>query len=107
SKLRAFRRLWSHLLQTLSLPQSEAYIYAETALRNKTVTDAHNNIIRTSSEAMAASIGGCDAFSAKGFDITYSEPTAFGERIAKNQQSILQYESHLNKVEDIAKGSYF
>ncbi|MEQ9262630.1 MAG: methylmalonyl-CoA mutase family protein [Owenweeksia sp.] len=107
ASLRALRRVWSQLLEELQIPDSPLHIYAETGLRNKTILDAYNNMIRSSAEAMAAGIGGCDEFSAKGFDQTFREPTAFGERVAKNQQSIFQHESYLDKVRDISKGSYF
>ena len=107
AKLRAWRRVWSQFLSELDLPQSEAFIYAETTLRNKTIKDAYNNMVRTTSEGMAAAIGGANEISIKGFNHTFKEPDFFGERIAKNQQSILEYESHFREVADMAKGSYF
>ncbi len=107
SKLRAFRRLWLQMQNELDLPAEEISIYAETALRNKTILDAYNNQIRTTSEAMAAAIGGANEISVKGFNHTYKEPDFFGERIAKNQQNILEHESHLSAVSDISKGTYF
>lgn len=107
SKLRAWRRLWSNLNVELSLEQTEAFLYAETALRNKTILDRYNNMVRSTSEAMAAVIGGANEISIKGFNHTYSEPDSFGERIAKNQLSILEHESHLNAVRDMAQGAYF
>lgn len=107
AKLRAFRRIWSQLHKELALEETETFIYAETALRNKTIKDAYNNMIRTTSESMAAAIGGANEISVKGFNITFKVPDPFGERIAKNQQSILEHESHFREVTDIAKGSYF
>ena len=107
SKLRAFRRLWDQLQTELNLKPHQANIYAETSLRNKTILDAHNNLIRSTTEAMAAIIGGCDEFSVKPFNVAFDEPNDFSERISKNQQSILQHESHLEAVNDIAKGSHF
>lgn len=107
SKLRAFRRLWSMLQKELHFEESSATIYSENAIRNKTILDVNNNMIRTTTEAMSAIIGGCDEFSVKGFDITYSDGTDFSQRIAKNQQSVLEHESHLNAVKDMSSGSYF
>ena len=107
AKLRAFRRLWSQLNSELSFEQNEAFIYAETALRNKTILDAYNNMIRTTSESMAAAIGGANEISVKGFNHTFKTPDFFGERIAKNQQNLLEHESHINAVNDISQGSYF
>lgn len=107
AKLRAWRRLWVQLHSELGLAETEAFIYAETGLRNKTILDAYNNMIRTTSESMAAAIGGANEISVKGFNHTFKEPDFFGERIAKNQQSILEHESHLREVSDISRGSYF
>ncbi len=107
AKLRAWRRLWAQLHSELGLNHTEAFIYAETGLRNKTIMDAYNNMIRSTSESMAAAIGGANEISVKGFNHTFRDPDFFGERIAKNQQSILEHESHLNEVSDISKGSYF
>ena len=107
AKLRAFRRLHSTLEQELGLLETEIHIYAETALRNKTMADRYNNMIRSTSEAMAAVIGGANEVSVKGFNHTYKEPDSFGERIAKNQLSMLEHESHFNAVNDLSKGSYF
>ncbi len=107
AKMRALRRLWKQLLEEVGIPDTPAHIYAESSFRNKTIKDAYNNMIRSSAEAMAAIIGGGDEFSVKGFDQTFRAPSAFGERIAKNQQSVLQHESYLDKVQDMAKGSYF
>ncbi len=107
AKLRAFRRLWDFLLQELEVKHSEPFIYTETALRNKTIKDGYNNMIRTTSETMAAIIGGANEISVKGFNHTFKEPDFFGERIAKNQQSILEHESHFDEISDLAQGSYF
>lgn len=35
------------------------------------------------------------------------DPTEFAERIARNQQLLLQEESHFDKIVDVAGGSYF
>lgn len=107
AKLRALRRLWQSLQGELGFSKQEVRLYAETAMRNKTISDRYNNMIRTTAEAMAAIIGGASEISVKGFDATYDEPSFFGERIAKNQQSILQHESRFQQVRDMASGSYF
>lgn len=107
AKLRTFRRLWDQLHTELGMESKEVFIYTETALRNKTIMDPHNNMIRTTSEAMSAIIGGANEISVKGFNHTYKEPDFFGERVAKNQQNILEHESHLSKVNDLSKGSYY
>jgi methylmalonyl-CoA mutase len=107
AKLRAFRRLWLQLHQELGFAETEAFLYCETGMRNKTILDRYNNMVRSTSEAMAAVIGGANEISVKGFNHTYTAPDAFGERIAKNQLSLLEHESHLTAVRDMAQGAYF
>ncbi len=107
AKLRAFRRVWEQLASELCADIKQPIIYAETSLRNKSIKDVHNNMIRTTAETMAAIVGGADEILVRSFDSTLGDPSDFGKRIARNQQHILQYESHLGKVTDISSGSYF
>lgn len=107
AKLRAYRRLWAQLSAELRLEETETFIYSETSLRNKTIKDRYNNMVRTTSESMAGIIGGANEFSVKGFNHTFKESDFFGERLAKNQQLILEHESHFKEVSDMARGSYF
>ena len=41
------------------------------------------------------------------FDSIYEQPTAFAERLARNQQALLKEEVHLDKIADPAAGSYY
>ena len=107
AKLRAFRRLWNKLAYELGGISRQPAIYAETGLRNKSIRDVYNNMIRSTTEAMAAVIGGADEIQVLSFDSTLGEPSPFGERVARNQQHVLQYEGHLSEVHDIASGAYF
>jgi len=106
AKLRAFRRLWNLVLEKYNLGSSKTIVYAETGTRNKTIYDAHVNMLRTTTEAMSAILGGCDELCIKPFDLAYN-PSEFGERIARNQQLLLDFESYLGKTQDPAAGSYF
>ena len=107
AKLRAFRSLWNQLSEEIGIDLTAVKVYAETLHRNKSIKDIHNNMIRSTSEAMAAIIGGADEVLIKSYDALLNESSEFGKRIARNQQHILQHESHLDEVRDIAKGSYF
>lgn len=106
AKLRAMRRLWRQLQQSLDFPESALRLCAETQMRNKSSLDLHNNLIRSTAEAMAAVIGGANEVSVKAHNALLGGDS-FGERLAKNQQNILQHESHLQEVRDMAQGSYF
>jgi methylmalonyl-CoA mutase len=107
AKLRAFRKLWLQLQEELRLEAHSPRVYAETAQRNKTIAGRYNNLIRTTAEAMAAIIGGASEVCIKSFDHLYQDPAFFGQRLALNQLSILQHESHFHQVRDMGRGAYF
>lgn len=107
AKLRAFRRLWSQWQEELGLNKAEVRIYAETGLRNKSILDKYNNLIRTTTEAMAAVIGGATEVCVKGFGAPLEDLGFFPRRLALNQLSILQHESRLDQVRDMAAGNYW
>jgi methylmalonyl-CoA mutase len=110
AKLRAARMLWAKLVKAYN-PEGEAagkiYIHSETALFNKTIYDPYVNMLRTQTEAKSAVLGGTDSLTVLPFDLTYEQPSEFSERIARNQQSLLKYEAHFDKIADPAAGSYY
>lgn len=106
AKLRALRQLLSIVGEQYGITQ-QPLIYCETALNNKTIYDYNNNILRATNEAMAAIIGGCDGLYVHPYDVLFKQPNDFSARIARNIQLILRYESHLDKITDAAKGSFY
>lgn len=106
AKLRALRKVWALLATTYNI-NAGLRIHAVTATRNLTLYDTHNNLLRTTTEAMAASIGGCDSLVVKPFDCFYNAPNAFSGRLARNIQLLLKAESYLDKVADVSAGSFF
>jgi len=110
AKFRAARMLWSRIMEEYAgIPATgaEMYVHAETSFWNKTVYDPYVNLLRSTTEAMSAVLGGVTSLTVLPFDLTYEEPTAFAERIARNQQILLKGESNLDKVIDPAAGSYY
>lgn len=105
AKYRALRKMWAKVLEAYN-SQEPAYIYAETGLRNKTIYDPNVNMLRTTSEAMSALIGGIDELNIQPFDITYRTPSSLAKRVARNQALVMQYEAFVTKVKDPASGSY-
>src|SRR5690606_33407368 len=67
----------------------------------------HNNIVRTTIEALAATLGGTQSLHTNSFDEAIALPTEFSSRIARNTQLILQHESRITDVVDPLGGSYF
>ncbi|MGX6442679.1 methylmalonyl-CoA mutase subunit beta [Neobacillus sp. K501] len=108
AKLRAARILWNKITKSYgaSVEFRGMHIAAETSSYTKTVYDPHVNILRAGNEAFAAVIGGIQYLHVSPFnEITGS--TQLGERIARNTQSILQEEVHLQKIVDPAGGSWY
>jgi methylmalonyl-CoA mutase len=70
-----------------------------TPLRNKSVCDRYTNLLRVTTEAMSAVLGGCDT--------VVIQPFGFDPRLAVNVQRILKEEVHLDAVADVAGGSYY
>lgn len=102
AKLRAARMLWAHVVEQFHPADLAACcmnLHARTAQINKSECDPHTNIVRATTEAMSAAIGGCDALTV--------QPSGFDERIAINIQRVLAEEAHLNAVADPAGGSYY
>ena len=70
-----------------------------------TEQDPHNNIVRTTIEALAAVLGGTQSLHTNSFDEAIALPTEFSARIARNTQLILQHESRVTDVVDPLGGS--
>jgi methylmalonyl-CoA mutase len=107
--LRAFRMLWAQVVESFggSRESARAHIHARTSRWNKTIYDPHVNILRATSEAMAAVLGGADSISVVPFDACYKAPDAASLRLARNTQLILKHEAQLARVADPGGGSYF
>ncbi|MDY3090636.1 MAG: methylmalonyl-CoA mutase small subunit [Porphyromonas sp.] len=111
AKFRAARWLWAEIVgahgEQFRGEAAKIHQQAVTSTWNKTIFDAHVNLLRTQTEAMSASLGGVDSLTVQPFDVTYQESDDFSERIARNQQLLLKEESHFDKVIDPAAGSYY
>lgn len=110
AKFRVLRLLWSRIVERYKPSDSSAaatFIQAETADWDKTLYDAHNNMLRSTTQAMSAIIGGCDSVAVQPYDHIFNDPNDFSKRIARNTQIILKEESHFDKVADPAAGSYY
>jgi methylmalonyl-CoA mutase len=108
AKLRAFRMLWARVVDSFggTRESAKARIHACTSRWNKTVYDPHVNILRGTTEAMSAVLGGADSISVQPFDNCYKTPDAASRRLARNTQILLKQEALLSRVGDPGAGSY-
>ncbi|HEX8330151.1 MAG TPA: methylmalonyl-CoA mutase family protein [Hymenobacter sp.] len=110
AKLRALRRLWATLLHAFGLPatlNAGLRIHATTATWTQTTLDPHTNLLRHTTEAMSAVLGGADSLSVAPFDNLFADANEFSSRLARNLSVLLREESGLGRVQDPAAGSYF
>lgn len=108
AKLRALRILWANVLDGYGLAE-EALPPIATHLAPESQTDDPNtNMIRATTQAMAAAIGGANVIFIRPANYKLRKPaTSFTRRMARNVQHLLQMESHLDRVVDPAAGSYY
>lgn len=106
AKLRAFRLLTSLLLEQYGI-KADLHLHVVTSNTYRSPFDSYSNLLRDTIAGMAAVAGGCNSLYIPGFDPKLESPTAFSLRMSRNQQLIFKEESYLDKVADVAAGSYY
>ena len=110
AKFRAARMLWANIVKGYNPEKNCAckmQIHAETSKWNQTVYDPYVNMLRGTTEAMSAAIGGVYSLEVTPFDASFENPTEFSKRIARNVELLLKHESHFDQVVDPAGGSCY
>lgn len=109
SRLRALRVLWSRILTASGADPAVApiSIHARTSRRTGTVLDPHVNMLRATTQAMSAVLGGVDSLHVAAFDEAIRPADEFSRRIARNVHLVLAHECHLDQVADPAGGSWY
>lgn len=110
AKLRAFRVLLSRWLKSYALTDPQPFfIHCRTSLFYDAAVTPYTNLLRATTEAMAAVTGGCDALTVHSYDaaLAASVNPEFSTRIARNVSLLLAQESYLDKVADPSAGSYY
>ena len=110
SKLRAARTLWHRVMESLGAKDERSKMlrtHCQTSGVSLQEQDPYNNVIRTTIEAMAATLGGTQSLHTNALDEAIALPTEFSARIARNTQIILTEETGITKVVDPLGGSYY
>jgi len=110
AKLRAARTLWHRVMTGLGAQSERSKMlrtHCQTSGVSLTEQDPYNNVIRTTIEAMAATLGGTQSLHTNALDEAIALPTDFSARIARNTQIVLQEEAGITKVVDPLGGSYY
>ena len=102
AKLRAARMAWAQAVAAFApsdLDSCRMKLHVRTARLNKSFCDPYTNVLRATTEAMSAAIGGCETLTV--------QPFGFDDHLALGIQRVLAEEAHLNAVADPAGGSFY
>ena len=109
AKFRAFRLLWSRVLKAFALDPAKNWprVHARTARWDKSTLDPHVNLLRATTEALSAVLGGVDSLSIGTFDEVSGTTNDISLRIARNLHTLLAEEFRLAAPADPAGGSWY
>lgn len=110
AKFRAARRMWAKITKDLGATDPRAQMlrfHTQTGGSTLTAQQPQNNIIRVTTQALSAVLGGTQSLHTNGFDEAIALPTEDAARIALRTQQIIAYESGVADTVDPLAGSYF
>jgi methylmalonyl-CoA mutase, N-terminal domain len=111
AKMRASRRLWARIMKerfgVQDLRSMLMRFHTQTAGCSLTSQEPYNNVIRTTTEALAAILGGTQSLHTNSLDEVYMIPSEEAVLIALRTQQILADECGATHVIDPLAGSYF
>lgn len=111
AKFRAARRVWAKIMKNRFKARNERSwhlrYHVQTAGNSLLAQQPLNNIIRTTIQALAAVLGGCNSLHTNSYDEAFTAPTPEAARIALRTQQIIAYESGVTNTIDPLGGSYY
>jgi len=111
AKFRAARRMWAHIMKDRFKAKNPRSwwmrFHTQTAGCSLTAQQPYNNIVRTTTEALAAVMGGTQSLHTNALDETLALPSEFAATIALRTQQILADEIGVTNTIDPLAGSYF
>ena len=107
AKLQSYRILWKTITSYYKKPIDNLHIIGVPSKKNKTIYEYNSNIVRTTSENMAAILGGVNSIKNFNYDNLFKKENKFSNRISINQLLILKHEANISKVKNPISGSYY
>jgi methylmalonyl-CoA mutase N-terminal domain/subunit len=111
AKFRAARRMWAKIMRDRFKAKNPRSwwlrFHTQTAGCSLTAQQPFNNIIRTTTEALAAVLGGTQSLHTNSLDEVLALPSDFAVKIALRTQQILAEETGVINTIDPLAGSYF
>ena len=108
AKFRALKSLWAQVMRAFAVGEAGQRIrlHARSGRRHKTRSDRYLNLLRLTTEALAAALGGVDSLTLSPFDAPLGQSDDFSRRLSRNLQLILQDEMDLTQLIDPAGGAW-
>jgi methylmalonyl-CoA mutase len=106
-KFRAFNSLLQEIAKKYGIEEFSHTLTGKTSVWSKSVTDAHTNLLRATTETMSAILGNVDGVLIDPYDSEFNDGSEFSSRIAGNIYTILKEESYFGKVANPADGCYY
>ena len=111
AKYRAARRIWARELRDTYGARDERSLlmrfHTQTAGVSLTAQQPLNNVVRTTTEALAAVLGGTQSLHTNSFDEALALPTESAVRLALRTQQIIAHETGVTNTIDPLGGSWF
>ena len=111
AKFRAARRCYAKIMKErfgAKKPESmRLRFHCQTAAATLTKPQHMINTVRTTMQAMAAVLGGCQSLHTNGYDEAITIPTEAAMKMALRTQQIIAEESHITDVVDPLGGSFY
>jgi methylmalonyl-CoA mutase N-terminal domain/subunit len=111
AKFRAARRIWAKMMKErfhARNPRSMwMRMHVQTSGCTLTSQQPHNNIVRTTIQALAAALGGTQSLHTNSYDEALCLPGEEAVRVALRTQQIIAYESGVTSTVDPMAGSHF
>jgi methylmalonyl-CoA mutase N-terminal domain/subunit len=111
AKFRALRRCYAKIMcERFGAKDSESMrlrFHCQTAAASLTKRQYMVNVPRTTLQALAAVLSGCQSLHANGYDEAFAIPTEQAMRLALRTQQVIAEESNVTQTADPLGGSYF
>lgn len=111
AKFRVVRRIWARIMDQRYDAETDAArrmrYHVQTAGESLTAKQPMVNIARTTIQALAAVLGGCQSLHTNGYDEALSIPSEDAMRIALRTQQVIATESGVTDTIDPLGGSYY
>jgi methylmalonyl-CoA mutase, N-terminal domain len=111
AKFRAARRIYAKIMKdrfhATSSKSQHLRFHVQTSGESLTAQQVDNNIVRVTTEALAAVLGGCQSLHTNSRDEALALPTEESVKIALRTQQIIANETGVSKTVDPMAGSYY